>query len=66
MVSYQPRYQPGDRVELIHTSDPHTRLRPGDTGTRYHLTQNWLDVAWDTGSHLTMLLNEGDQVCRLP
>ena len=27
------RFQRGDRVALVHTGDPHTRLRPGDEGT---------------------------------
>src|SRR5215831_3090072 len=26
-------YQRGDRVALVHTSDPHTRLAPGAAGT---------------------------------
>jgi len=26
-------YQPGDRIALVHTSDPHTRLIPGTAGT---------------------------------
>jgi len=32
-VSGQPGYQRGDRIALEHTTDPHTRLRPGDEGT---------------------------------
>ena len=26
-------WQPGDRVALVRTDDPDTRLRPGDQGT---------------------------------
>ena len=26
-------YQPGDRIALVHTDDPDTRLRAGDQGT---------------------------------
>ncbi len=26
-------FTPGDRVELVATDDPYTRLRPGDRGT---------------------------------
>jgi hypothetical protein len=26
-------YQPGDRIALVHTSGPHTRLIPGTAGT---------------------------------
>ena len=32
MISLAP-YQPGDRVALVRTDDPDTRLRPGDQGT---------------------------------
>ncbi|MEU5529375.1 DUF4314 domain-containing protein [Micromonospora chersina] len=61
-------YQPGDRVALEHTGDPHTRLRPGDEGTvrRYDPRQQVLDVRWDSGSRLAMLLAAGDRVRRLP
>ncbi|MBM0255857.1 DUF4314 domain-containing protein [Micromonospora sp. 4G55] len=61
-------YQPGDRVALEHTSDPHTLLRPGDEGTvrRYNPQTQVLDVDWDSGSCLSMLLGEGDRVRRLP
>ena len=60
------RFERGDRVALEHTDDPHTRLRPGDEGTvtRYHagLGKGQLDVSWDSGSTLSMLLDEGDRV----
>ncbi|MEV1329911.1 DUF4314 domain-containing protein [Micromonospora costi] len=61
-------YQVGDRIALEHTSDPHTRLRPGDEGTvrRYDPDQQVLEVAWDSGSQLSMLLGAGDRVRRLP
>ncbi|MFH8294983.1 DUF4314 domain-containing protein [Streptomyces sp. NPDC018059] len=58
----------GDRVELVTTTDPHTELAPGDQGTvrALHpadaLGGRRLDVNWDSGSRLTMLLDEGDQV----
>ncbi|MEV0003488.1 DUF4314 domain-containing protein [Micromonospora sp. NPDC050980] len=60
-------YRRGDRVVLAHTSDPHTRLRPGDEGTirRYDPHGQVLDVAWDNGSHLSLLLGESDRVRRL-
>jgi len=35
-VNHQPAdpgYQRGDRIALEHTTDPHTRLQPGDEGT---------------------------------
>jgi hypothetical protein len=58
----------GERVVLEHTSDPHTRLRPGDEGTvrRYDPEQRVLDVDWDSGSRLSMLLGAGDRVRRVP
>ncbi|MDG4803646.1 DUF4314 domain-containing protein [Micromonospora sp. WMMD980] len=61
-------YRRGDRVVLAHTSDPHTRLRPGDEGTirRYEPHGQVLDVAWDNGSTLSLLLGESDRVRRLP
>ena len=58
------RFERGDRVALEHTDDPHTRLRPGDEGTvtRYTPGLGQLDVNWDSGSTLSMLLDEGDRV----
>jgi hypothetical protein len=57
-------YQAGDRVALVHTSDPHTRLIPGTAGTvtGYDHRHGQLNVAWDDGSSLSMLLRDGDQV----
>jgi hypothetical protein len=54
---------PGDRVELVATDDPYTRLRPGDRGT---VTGVWkfpepaIDVQWDDGSTLSVLPGAGD------
>ncbi|MFV2102110.1 DUF4314 domain-containing protein [Micromonospora sp. LOL_024] len=61
-------YRRGDRVALQHTNDPHTRLRPGDEGTvrGYDPDQRVLDVAWDSGSRLSMILDAGDRVRPLP
>ncbi|WP_262285453.1 DUF4314 domain-containing protein [Micromonospora sp. MA102] len=63
-------YQPGDRIALEHTSDLHTRLRRGDQGTvrSYDPRHQVLDVQWDSGSRLSMLLGAGagDRVRRLP
>jgi hypothetical protein len=58
------RFEPGDRVALVHTDDPDTRLRPGDEGTvtRYDPKLAQLSVSWDSGSTLSMLLNDGDRV----
>jgi hypothetical protein len=32
-MTSQPGYQRGDRIALVHTGDPATRLRPSDQGT---------------------------------
>jgi len=58
------RFERGDRVALEHTDDPDTRLRPGDEGTvtRYDPKLGQLGVQWDSGSTLSMLLDEGDRV----
>ena len=58
------RFERGDRVALEHTGDPHTRLRPGDEGTvtRYDPNAGQLDLRWDSGSSLSMLLDDGDRV----
>jgi hypothetical protein len=32
-MTSHPAWQPGDRIALEATDDPHTRLRPGDQGT---------------------------------
>ena len=54
-------YQPGDRIALVATGDPCTRLRPGDTGTvtRWDPAQGQLHIRWDSGSSLSMLLDGG-------
>jgi hypothetical protein len=58
------RFERGDRVALEHTSDLDTRLRPGDEGTvtRYDPQLSQLGVSWDSGSTLSMLLDDGDRV----
>jgi hypothetical protein len=57
-------YRRGDRVELVRTDDPDTRLRPGDQGTvtRWEPRQGRLFIDWDSGSALIMLSAEGDEV----
>jgi hypothetical protein len=63
-VSGQPGYRRGDRIALEHTTDPHTRLRRGDEGTvtSYDPRLGQLNIRWDSGSTLAMLLNDGDRV----
>lgn len=50
------QYPEGTRVELIHTDDTYTRLRPGDQGTVRHVDDTGtLHVAWDSGSSLGVI-----------
>lgn len=54
------RSNAGRRVELIHTDDPYTKLRPGDRGTyEYCLVQETIEnqhsIKWDSGSSLMLL-----------
>ena len=64
VTGVRDRFVRGDRVALEFTGDPHTRLRPGDEGTvtRYDPGPGQLDVRWDSGSTLSMLLHDGDRV----
>lgn len=57
-------YQPGQRIALVTTTDPHTDLRAGDEGTvrSYNPALQQLNVDWDSGSRLSMLLDDGDAV----
>ncbi|MEV8388631.1 MULTISPECIES: DUF4314 domain-containing protein [unclassified Streptomyces] len=57
-------YKKGDRIALVHTTDPHTGLTEGDEGTveRYDPKLAQLYVTWDSGSTLSMLLDDGDEV----
>jgi Domain of unknown function (DUF4314) len=63
-MTSHPAWQHGDRIALVATDDPDTRLRPGDQGTviRWDPAQGQLHIRWDSGSSLTMLPGEGDQV----
>ncbi|MFF4504869.1 DUF4314 domain-containing protein [Streptomyces sp. NPDC001401] len=61
-------YERGQRIALVTTADPYTDLRPGDEGTirSYNASLGQLNVDWDSGSRLSMLLDEGDSVRLLP
>jgi Domain of unknown function (DUF4314) len=62
-------FSPGDRVELVATTDPYTRLRPGTRGTVTSVADTpepTIDVQWDDGSALAILPNAGDQLRLLP
>ena len=51
----------GKRVELIHTDDPYTKLKPGDKGTYQFLLRQTPPmndqhiIEWDSGSDLMLL-----------
>lgn len=51
----------GRRVELVHTSDPYTNLKPGDQGTYEWVLrqtppmQDQHCISWDNGSNLSLL-----------
>lgn len=56
-MSTQP--QVGDRVRLVRTSDPYTRLEPGTCGTVMGIDgEGTVHVSWDSGQVLGMLLHE--------
>jgi hypothetical protein len=57
-------YRPGQRIYLVRTDDPYTELRPGDLGTvqRHDPVTSRVDIAWDNGSSLSMLLDRGDRI----
>jgi hypothetical protein len=62
-------FTPGDRVELVATNDPYTRLRPGDRGTITRVADTpepTIDIAWDNGSTLAILPEAGDRIRLLP
>lgn len=47
---------PGDRVVLTRTTDPHTRLEPGSMGTVEHVDDlGTVHVLWDTGARLGLV-----------
>jgi hypothetical protein len=60
-------WQPGDRVVLMHTSDPHTTLEPDDEGivSSYTPLTGELRVDWDSGPRPIMLPDAGDAIERV-
>jgi hypothetical protein len=52
----------GDRIRLVSTSDPYTRLKSGDEGTVIRVREVFGDVTvsvdWDSGSTLSLLEGE--------
>ena len=52
-------YEKGDRIELIFTSDPYTKLKSGDKGTVLFIDDiGTIHIKWDNGSRLGMVLGE--------
>ena len=48
-----------DRVRLVYTNDPHTRLKPGTEGTVSLVdSMGTVHVKWDDGSRLGMIPGE--------
>jgi hypothetical protein len=48
-------FSPGQRVRLVHTNDPYTKLVSGDIGTVNHIDDaGTVHVNWDSGSTLGM------------
>ncbi len=46
----------GDRIVLMHTTDPNTELQPGAVGTVTHTDDaGTVHVAWDTGATLGLI-----------
>lgn len=62
----ESEFERGDRVELVHTTDQYTGLRPGDQGVVVRVREDpWgetISINWDSGSTLSILTDEGDQV----
>lgn len=55
-------FEPGTRIRLVRTDDQYTALKPGDEGTvhRTNLDAQSVDVDWDSGSKLSLLLDADD------
>lgn len=59
------QYPKGTRVELVHTSDPYTKLQPGTKGTVEFVDDaGTVQISWDNGSGLGMIPGE-DEVRKL-
>jgi hypothetical protein len=52
----------GDRIKLMHTNDPYTKLQRGTLGTvtSVNLALGQINVKWDDGSTLSLIPETGD------
>jgi Domain of unknown function (DUF4314) len=56
-----PVPQHGDRIELVSTTDSHTKLVPGDQGTVVIVDGlGSVHVTWDSGSRLALIPGEDE------
>lgn len=52
----------GDLARLVSLRDPHTKLESGAVGLVSRVTAEVIDVDWASGSSLSILAGEGDQI----
>ena len=58
-VMIREQYPKGTRVELVSTTDPYTRLKPGVQGTVSSVDDiGTIHINWDSGSSLGMVPGE--------
>lgn len=56
-------FKAGDVVELEHTTEPHTELKPGAQGTVAVVdSAGTIHVTWDDGHTLGMVPSAGDRI----
>ncbi|MEQ6896271.1 DUF4314 domain-containing protein [Microbacterium sp. KR10-403] len=59
MATTVPSIAVGSRVRLIQTSDPHTRLQPGEEGTVAFIDSlGTFFIDWENGSSLGLIPGE--------
>lgn len=56
-------WRENQRVELIHTNDAHTALKPGERGTITFIDDlGTVFVNWDNGDRLGVVESAGDRI----
>lgn len=61
------RHLPGQRVELVHTTDPYTKVQPGAQGTVLNVDdRDTVHIQWDDGAVLGMAADLGDEIRPVP